>query len=79
MIQALDEFGKLQDEYVGARPGALVLDPEGWFHLVECALTGGGIDLQDAHTPAAMLNLKVKDMQKGTFVGKALPISTFLC
>ena len=28
---------------------------------------------QDAHTPAAMLNLKVKDMQKGTFVGKAAP------
>mmetsp|Transcript_99050 Transcript_99050/g.236355 ORF Transcript_99050/g.236355 Transcript_99050/m.236355 type:complete len:1014 (-) Transcript_99050:67-3108(-) len=27
--------------------------------------------LKDAHTPAAMLNLKVKDMQKGTFVGKA--------
>ncbi|CAE7851713.1 unnamed protein product [Symbiodinium microadriaticum] len=26
--------------------------------------------LKDAHTPAAMLNLKVKDMQKGTFVGK---------
>ena len=27
--------------------------------------------LKDAHTPAAMLNLKLKDMQKGTFVGKA--------
>lgn len=29
------------------------------------------LDTKDAHTPAAMLNLKVKDMQKGTFVGKA--------
>lgn len=27
--------------------------------------------LKEAHTPAAMLNLKVKDMEKGTFVGKA--------
>mmetsp|Transcript_116109 Transcript_116109/g.212856 ORF Transcript_116109/g.212856 Transcript_116109/m.212856 type:complete len:371 (+) Transcript_116109:49-1161(+) len=27
--------------------------------------------LQDAHTPAAMLNLKIRDMEKGTFVGKA--------
>mmetsp|Transcript_2145 Transcript_2145/g.6520 ORF Transcript_2145/g.6520 Transcript_2145/m.6520 type:complete len:388 (-) Transcript_2145:345-1508(-) len=27
--------------------------------------------LKDAHTPAAMLNLKLRDMEKGTFVGKA--------
>merc|ERR1719343_1446043 len=27
--------------------------------------------LRDAHTPAAMLNLKIRDMEKGTFVGKA--------
>jgi len=27
--------------------------------------------LNDAHTPAAMLNLKIRDMEKGTFVGKA--------
>jgi len=27
--------------------------------------------LKDAHTPAAMLNLKIRDMEKGTFVGKA--------
>lgn len=27
--------------------------------------------LKEAHTPAAMLNLKLRDMEKGTFVGKA--------
>jgi len=27
--------------------------------------------LKDAHTPSAMLNLKLKDMEKGKFVGKA--------
>jgi len=27
--------------------------------------------LKDAHTPAALLNIKVKDMENGTFVGKA--------
>merc|ERR1712046_510757 len=27
--------------------------------------------LKDARTPAAMLNLKIRDMEKGTFVGKA--------
>mmetsp|Transcript_6486 Transcript_6486/g.15804 ORF Transcript_6486/g.15804 Transcript_6486/m.15804 type:complete len:354 (-) Transcript_6486:38-1099(-) len=27
--------------------------------------------LKDAHTPAAMLNLKLRDMEKGNFVGKA--------